>query len=72
MDAQTMMAFILYVLGNVAVSALRVKGYVKMVAYFALMFIGFMMVSSNNMGELAYLVVGLVPTILFLGDMLRR
>lgn len=70
MDAQMMIAFILYVVAHVWIAILRVKGYIKTIGFFSLMFIGFLVVNSNNMGELAYLVVGLTPIVLFLGDAL--
>lgn len=65
-----MIAFILYVVANVGIASLRVKGYIKMIGFYSLMFIGFLVVNSNSMGELAYLVVGFTPVMLFLGDVL--
>lgn len=72
MDALQMMAFILYILGNITIATLKVKGYVKMIGYFSLMLVGFLAVNSMTLGETAYLVIALPPAVLFLGDMIAR
>jgi len=67
-----MIAFILYILGNITIATLKVKGYVKMIGYFSLMLVGFLAANSMTLGETAYLVIALPPMVLFLGDMIAR
>jgi len=74
MDGFTMLASIVYVVANISIACLKVKGYIKMIGFFSLLVLGLIFADGLSAQvpnpEFLYVVFALVPLVLFLGDVL--
>ena len=72
MDAQSFIALTLWVMANVAVAKMRMRGYEKIVAYLTLLVLMFYFIpewAPPDKIDTSYLIVAIVPLTLLLGDM---
>lgn len=74
MDGFTMLALIVYVVANISIASLKVKGYIKMIGFFSLLVLGLIFAGDLSAQvpnpEFLYVVFALIPLVLFLGDVL--